>query len=87
MGNNLSPLDIHSHALFLLGFALWKRQTLFSVSKQMRKVSRLEKARVKPNKRKAMTSNASFPCDGGDTNTSCGKPSPTFVLKGCTDNL
>ena len=46
MGNNLSPLDIRSHALFLLDFVLWKWQTPFSVSEQMRKVVRLEKAKV-----------------------------------------
>lgn len=33
MGSNLSPLDIHSHASFLLDFVLWKWQTLFSISK------------------------------------------------------
>ena len=51
MGNNLSPLDIRSHALFLLDFVLWKWPTPSLASKQMRKVTRLEKVIVKPNKR------------------------------------
>ena len=61
-GNNLSPLDIRSHALFLQDFVLWKWLTLFLVSKQMRKVPGLENDKVKPNKPKSYTSDASFPC-------------------------
>jgi len=85
MGNNLSPLDIRSHALFLLDFVLWKWLTPFLVSKQMRKVPRLEKVEVKPNKHKAYTSDARLPLHGMLIQR-VANPLPHF-LKGCPDSL
>lgn len=80
MGNNLSPLDIRSHALFLLDFVLWKWPTPSLVSKQMMKVTRLEEAKVKPNKCEAYTSDVTFPA--WDTDTTCGiQPSPLLFKK------
>ena len=38
MGNSPSPLDIRSHASFLLGFVSWKWQILSSISRLTKNV-------------------------------------------------
>lgn len=80
MGNNLSPLDIRSHALFLQDFVLWKWPTPSLVSKQMMKVTRLEEAKVSLINVKPIL--LMSPSPAWDTDTTCGiQPSPLLFKR------